>query len=136
MRALVSNLACLMLAAHLMLGCCWHHAHAGETACHHACQAGAFDEPSDEADHHQDQDHDQHAPPAHGDDHCQGERCSFLVVAKVYVDSNCGGASPLAALAETSSQASADLAWLRMAAGGPDHRPPLRLHLLHQVLRI
>jgi hypothetical protein len=132
MRALVSNLACLMLAAHLMLGCCWHHAHACETACPHACQSGHLNGHSNEADH----DHDQHAPPAEGDDHCQGERCSFLVVAKVRLDSGCGAASPVALLAETSSQVYADLAWLQLAADRTDSGPPLRLHLLHRVLRI
>jgi hypothetical protein len=125
MRALVSNLACLMLAAHLMLGCCWHHAHACETACH-------LDGHSGEADH----DHDRHAPPAEGDDHCQGERCSFLVVAKVRLDSGSGAASPVGLLAETSSQAYADLAWLHLSVDRTDSGPPLRLHLLHRVLRI
>ena len=34
MHSLVGNLTSALLAAHLVLGCCWHHAHGCEPACH------------------------------------------------------------------------------------------------------
>lgn len=128
MRALLTNLACLMLAAHLVLGCCWHHEHACGTAGHSLCHDVV-------GDHHDDADHDHPTPAFPGSDHCQGEHCSFLVVVKVQVD-NAAAASTLAAVAELPTSASIDATWLVAADGTSDHPPPIPLHLLHRVLRI
>ena len=75
----VPHITAIMLLAHVVLGCCWHHSHrcvASErtpapestTSCH------AGDHVHSEAEH-DPHDHNQGLPYQH---HCDGDRCSFL----------------------------------------------------------
>jgi hypothetical protein len=64
MHHAISSLVTASLALHMLLGCCWHHAHAEAAECAEIS-----------ADH----DHDEHSPVDH--DHsksCDGEGCVFV----------------------------------------------------------
>jgi hypothetical protein len=75
-RALLCNLTALAMALHLVLGCCWHHEHAGPRAAsalaadhHHAACHESRDECGGERA-------CQHAP----NEPCDEEHCCFLGV--------------------------------------------------------
>jgi hypothetical protein len=128
-------LTAAMLAVHLMVGCCWHHAHACDAK---DCSSRA----------HHDASHDRGQCPESGDGHshhgpqnCQGERCSYL--------------APTISLNQTVSN-SLTLSFQTVFVALPDDRLPLvgfgpdrqfsltsgrlllpvRLHLANQVLLI
>jgi hypothetical protein len=137
LRAFLTNLTAVMLFTHAVLGCCAHHEHAcGEShgsvafggGKHHgsdACgdhAAGNF-EPSSGHEH-------------QGQDSCQGNSCDFGRPAKEQVTKSCRVfCQPLALLPSEV---------LPVLTGGQlEHGlrrtgvlPPIRLHLVHQVMLI
>ena len=74
MHRTVSSIVAMSLALHMLLGCCWHHAHAEAVECaevghdhghdHNESLPGDHDEPLPS-------DHDDAAP-------CEGEGCVFV----------------------------------------------------------
>jgi hypothetical protein len=128
-------LTAAMLAIHLMVGCCWHHAHAGDNK---DCSSPARNDAS----------HDGDQCPESGDGHshhgpqnCQGERCSFLAPA-VSPNQAVGGSLTLSF--QTVFMALPD-DQLPLVGFGPEQQLSLasgrlllavRLHLANQVLLI
>lgn len=77
----IPQLATLLLLAHSVLGCCWHHAHAcADDCCEEpapvsvscACSGHGNDRPHSDGAPSQNERHDGH--------NCQGQRCSFIRV--------------------------------------------------------
>jgi hypothetical protein len=134
MRAAFSSLVSLSLLIHAVLGCCWHHAHAGELL---SSRASVADEPSD-CCHHGAHPAEHPAPgPCNDSPHCEGI-CSYLPAPKSLIDMpQLVAPSDFAAIlpAATDATLSAMLAGDRVI-DLDGIKPPLRLHLLHQHLLI
>ncbi|MHB1036245.1 MAG: hypothetical protein ACYC35_15910 [Pirellulales bacterium] len=137
MNRLVSQLTVIMLLGHLVLGCCWHHAHACVPACGESreaategCLEGLLESASNESI---DQPCEQH----HGRHVCQDNACVYLrtpVENEWEADhgsiATVGVPSPAAVLAPITLDH-------RAATSSPGAiLPPIRLHLANQVLRI
>ena len=137
MRALQSNLTAILLVIHAMIGCCHHHWHcdaecaAAVTLCAAPCQCcdqcgGSHDES------------EQPSQPCNGELQCQGV-CSYLPTQKTVIDaSDVDSGLDFAAIIPTHLDghlAAAALPW-GFAHTVNDSPPPLRLHLLHQILLI
>jgi hypothetical protein len=134
LRGFLGHLTAAMLAAHTMLGCCWHHAHAcGQThdplapvgwqhheEPHHVGAGGCFD-PSAQA---------------RGREDCRAVRCDFGVAKASPHAMSVAPAQP-----GVVTMPGADAALLRRsseqhAGTSKAELLPVRLHLLHQVLLI
>jgi hypothetical protein len=137
MRALLSNLTAVLLVIHAMIGCCHHHWHsdaecaAAATISAAPCQCcdpccGSNDE-SEQPSH-----------PCDGKLECQGV-CNYVPTEKTQIDASPADAAfDFAAAIPTllgGHLAAATLSWDR-AHTLNDSPPPLRLHLLHQILLI
>jgi len=138
MRTLLSNLTAVLLVIHAMIGCCHHHWHSDTecaeaefTLCAAPCQCcdpccGTHDEgelPSS---------------PCNGELECQGV-CAYLPTQKTVIDdSSADIAVDFAAVAPSlldGRLAAATLPW-DLAHTLNESPPPLRLHLLYQILLI
>jgi hypothetical protein len=135
MHAFLSGLLASALFVHAIYGCCWHHAQCTPT-CNHAIactttETECCDHSTAPAEGNQPQ------PPCDDQRDCQGV-CNYLPSHKTQLDSPLD----LAALDFPESlpaNASAQLVAIRAAGEPCDPRvfePPLRLHLLHQLLLI
>jgi len=133
MHAVLCKLMAALLFVHGAFGCCWHHAHAWEfrdgatasTAQHHHC-----------CKHESPADHSQQ-PTKPCEQKCEGV-CTYLPVQKVQVDSP-DLTAPAEFLAITPMPAGSDLSvasFWELGGGPVPLGPPLRLHLLHQILLI
>lgn len=152
MNRLVSSLMACLLAIHALLGCCSHHAHAesgrhltahaqvGHAGCgcceqeHATGESAELDEAAQaEIAANDAGDND----PAHrGHDDCQGV-CTFVRGKCVQVDAPqaAGLAEPLVGLLSARvTSCSSDPS--RFLSHPPSLHPPVRLHLVHQVLVI
>jgi hypothetical protein len=72
MHRTVSSIVAMSLALHMLLGCCWHHAHAEAVECAEVGHDHAHGEslPGD---------HDEPLPSDHDDaEPCEGEGCVFV----------------------------------------------------------
>lgn len=148
LRALIANLTSLALALHVVLGCCWHHAHqcdcppsdaaADPLAGHLAVDDGSVPDVATDGDDCADVWH--HGGPGHlpGHDHCQGPHC--VVAATVATPAMVPAASTaLPALAAATTVAGRHLLRQRSLGNGvapPERDGALRCHLLYQVLLI
>src|ERR671914_316931 len=91
MRGLIHLLTLAAFATHMVVGCCWHHAHVDvaarrvEAASHRACPHQNHHPARGGGDACHDDD-----PAQHGSDHesseCGGTRCTFIASAKVRVE--------------------------------------------------
>lgn len=164
-RTLVTYLVAAALTLHMLLGCCWHHAHESASVCctresHNGASCDAHDEIAElEADHdhhdgdcphdgddlaraedatHQDSDHEDghHNKPGSQHESC-GEKCSFVSASRVNVELDASVVA-LGAFASVAEVAPANEFVVRRleAWGASDAPPPIRLHLLHQLLLI
>jgi hypothetical protein len=143
MHAFLSNLTAVLLVIHAMIGCCHHHWHCDDecaaavtlcaapcpccapyTCCEPCC--GSHDES------------EQPSQPCNGELQCQGV-CSYLPTQKTVIDaSDVDSGLDFAAIIPTHLDghlAAAALPW-GFAHTVNDSPPPLRLHLLHQILLI
>lgn len=144
MRRSISHLTTFVLLVHLALGCCMHHTHACETACcetpvavAEACPCGGHqhDENDASAEQHSN-DQDSHRPHEHS---CDGAKCVFKQTeSHTDVASELdGGDIAFVVLPNSEGLSASALAFdhlsefLRGSTG-----PPLRTHLLNQVLLI
>ena len=153
MRSIVTYLITTVLALHTLLGCCWHHAHdaIAYAAVHTAevqesramtsaivghCCRRQLDQPelvTGAADFADDQEHESSGPDQ---DPCN-DRCTFVSTDRVQVDS-LRDAFALGFLApEVAAQLAGEFVYRRWEIrSASDVVPPLRLHLLHQLLLI
>lgn len=164
-RTLVTYLAAAAVTLHMLLGCCWHHAHASGSDCRTAaiCDTHDGEMQREVADHdhhvdcpHHDADADatEHADHSefdrHGDHSRQGdqhqsgsqhescgEKCSFVAANRVNCELDAAvvvfGAFATAEVVATENEF---VVRRFEARGASDAPPPLRLHLLHQLLLI
>jgi len=132
---ILSHLVAVLLSLHMLLGCCWHHAHACSSACQTAATAACGHADGDDDD-----GHCQHSsgsrPGHHPTDACTGERCSFVASPKTasvgpQVDAPSLGVWSLVSLELPAVDSASAGQCARVAAA-----PPERLHLVYQVLRI
>jgi len=128
MQAFVASLTAAMLLLHAVLGCCWHHAH----RCEHRLASA---QPAD-CCHHLPQDGD--GQPENNPHSCPGEcegSCVYVVPGKVQIEApqwtSIDFLAVLPLLADEPWEAATS--W-EAACSVPDFAPPLRRHLLHQVL--
>lgn len=138
MRPIVSFITAAAFLLHMWLGCCAHHAHADDEAnCHqHTRQLAA---PAD----HSHAGHDHEAGESQGQptespcpaDGCDESHCVFLSVGKTDL-AKTTTAALLPALASESIAAFFDVPPTKLIDSGGLIGPPIRLHLLNQVLLI
>ena len=137
MHIVVSNLTAVMLAAHTLLGCCWHHGHRSEPMCSAVasaassghCEAGDAHGPSPVQ-------HD--CGTQHGGRHdCQGSPCMFIgpTTQSISPSAVCT-LQPLVATLPPASLSAGGAAIERSLLATGALLPPVRLHLAHQVLLI
>ena len=145
MRAIVSTAVAVAIALHAVLGCCWHHSH---TAVANAVEPLARQESVESAKqclcHHHRSDvpekNEEHSEGHHSDDSCPtpcNETCYNAAVSRAHQDD-------VTTLVPSDFLPSVDqpmVSCVLVAANfdSPDETfdpPPLRLHLLYQLLLI
>lgn len=146
MRALVSNLVALAMILHAVLGCCWHHAHEttspvsiaevdaqpAVTVKHCCCHSHQVEELAQQDNHRSETD----APAEPCRAPC-GEKCQYVVVSRVQLDSPVAWHSFDLLPSVDQPILSPGLTTLTFESGDASvDPPPLRLHLLHQLLLI
>jgi len=126
MQAFVANLTAALLFIHTVFGCCWHHAQ---------CSAVAVSQAEPCCHRHQhSSDSTQPEKPCKCNVECEGA-CIYVVPQKVKVDAPQWVAIDLLAVLPTLADRKIEVAsvW-DFVSPLPDWLPPLRIHLLHQVL--
>jgi hypothetical protein len=132
MHAFLSSFTAAALFIHASFGCCWHHVHscvlgggmiavAGPMEC---CHHGHESSPGQGSER-----------PCDGDDECEGT-CSYVLPQKVQMDAPWAVASlDLVATLSTASEAQVIATlWGNTGDSALGAVPPLRLHLLHQLM--
>jgi hypothetical protein len=130
MQAFLNSLTAALLFIHAVFGCCWHHAH----ACGKDC-ASAVTKPAPCCHHHQRcDDGKQPERPCKCNFECEGT-CTYILPQKVKVDAPQSITLDLLAVLPSLAdrQIEAASSW-ETVSSLPDWAPPLRTHLLHQVL--
>jgi hypothetical protein len=136
MRAFLSNLTAVMLVIHAMIGCCHHHWHS-EAECAESATFALFVPPC-QCGHsccgRQDQS-EQSSSPCDREFECQG-LCSYLPTQRTVIEASASGAAiDFAALVPTLLDGRFVAAALPCdRAHTLNHSPPLKLHLLNQIL--
>jgi hypothetical protein len=130
MQAFLSSLTAAALFIHTIFGCCWHHAH----ACEHLLSAAAS-QPAKCCHHHQHQSgSEQQQKPCKCQVNCEGT-CTYIVPQKVKIEAPQSVAIDLLPVLPPLSDRQIETAASWEAVSSPsDLAPPLRTHLLHQVL--
>jgi hypothetical protein len=130
MHAVLSSLTAALLFIHATFGCCWHHAH--WCAQRSACIVAA--EPEGCCEHHRSSAPGEQEKPCDCNVECEGT-CTYLPPEKMQIEAPWVVASvDLVATAPALAEA------LVVSTSGSDSgdiahaAPPLRLHLLHQLL--
>ena len=150
MRTLVTYLVAAALTLHMLLGCCWHHAHESSVIASEPKQAQKIEAPVPVSPkrccchRHQpkvlvqesEPSKDKQDAPRDRPESC-GQKCSFVTTNRVQVDQVLDIA-PLSFLSVVVSVESANgLTYIRLESRGvPAAPPPVRIHLLHQLLLI
>ncbi len=136
MRVFLSNLTAVMLFAHAVLGCCSHHLHAcGESHgsvgfmdskhdCPDACSDHSGSSPERSGHEHQ------------GQDDCQGATCHFGRPANEREVKSCHVFCQPAAVPPSEFMPASAGPQLNRDCGATGVLPPVRLHLVYQVLLI
>jgi hypothetical protein len=128
MQNLLSPLTAALLAVHTVFGCCWHHGH----DCTETCDAAPSVASADGHAHGSDADHAEH----HGRHECKGGVCVFIGSAKAAsasATSRLASVPPAPLFCDVSVLSRATGAIISLA---DDLQPPLRRHLLCQVMLI
>ena len=134
MHAAMSNVMVAIMLLHAVLGCCWHHSHAGE---------GGSDSPQRQASRAENprHDHGRGWGPAgpHQDENgfCHEEKCVFVRPSQDDQDTDAASVCVDSITPSTSGAAhlSPALAWA-VRIDAPSHHLPVRSHLAKQVLLI
>ena len=124
MKAFLTSLMAILLAAHSAFGCCWHHAHAYDGLPNACCNHNDHDGLPDE-------------PPCDVEKECEGT-CQYVAAEKVRVDhlGDAGWAVFVVPNVTFAESTFSSLVRSRESFCPIDSGPPLRLHLLHQLLLI
>ena len=144
MRRPIPHITTFVLLVHLALGCCMHHAHSCETACceapiavAEACPCGGHEHNEDKSsDKQHSSGQDSNRPHEHS---CDGGKCVFTQT-ETHTDvagELRGGNFAFAILLDSedlTASAAANDHLLQIRYGVAD--PPLRAHLLNQILLI
>ena len=130
MQAFLNILTAALLFIHTVFGCCWHHAHACGTDC-----ASAVIKSAPCCHHHQHCDDSKHSErPCKCKVDCEGT-CTYVVPQKVKVEAPQSTTMDLLATLPSLAEHQIEAASFRETISSlPDWAPPLRTHLLHQVL--
>jgi hypothetical protein len=134
MRIIFSSMAAASLLFHAALGCCWHHEHdnaaIGDSSLAIAVEA-AHDHDHGDAP----ADHNSNGP-CKGHSRCHGS-CNYLRVPKTQVDTQLSpipfdfvAVDSLAGQSQTGNLFRVEQAFAEFS------EPPLRLHLLHQLILV
>lgn len=126
MQAFVATLTAALLFIHTVFGCCWHHAQ---------CSTAAVAEPTHCCHHHKHGgDSKQQPKPCKCNVQCEGT-CNYVVPQKVKVEAPQWITVDLLAVLPSlaGGQIEGPSSW-QAISWPPDLVPPLRTHLLHQVL--
>ena len=147
LHSVVSNVTSVALLAHVLLGCCRHHGHVCpqqlvEQSAEQLARAAALDVAAAACGTEASEDDllcsaEPFCEHRHADDSCQGGRCVFVPVppgsaAAIWLVQY-ADAAPLGTAVVAASAAWSPCGELSVAAACC---PPLRIHLLHQVLLI
>jgi hypothetical protein len=129
MHATLSSLTAGLVFIHAVFGCCWHHAHRCEEQAESALAVAA------------------HCCPKHEDDAAEqpspcdcrvecGGSCTYLPPEKVRIDApQLALGLEVAVITPTAADAfMLPVSWSSSRAGPPNGAPPLRLHLVHQLM--
>ncbi len=135
MHAVLSHSMAALLFIHALLGCCWHHAHRSAPSESTPAQTSK----PVACCHHQDEGESEQQPqaPCDGRLECQGI-CTYLPPQKTQIDfaQVLLPFDHVAVLPAAGSDCLAPTASWEFNCGPLDLKPPLRLHLLHQILLI
>jgi hypothetical protein len=126
MQAFVAHLTAALLFIHTVFGCCWHHAQ---------CSTPAVTE-SEHCCHHHQHSSDSRQPekPCKCNIECEGT-CAYVVPHKVKVEApHWIGMDLPAVLPSLANHELEAASFCQFLSPLPDWAPPLRTHLLHQVL--
>ncbi len=133
MSGLLSHLASVALLLHMLLGCCWHHAH----SCQHRLSMTPGGQRGDDCD---EGATGAHGLPAgqdhHGSDRCQGSPCVFTAVER-FTPATQAQFLDIAVAVAPAAETGTTLVAMFASPASPDLAgpcPPLRLHLVNQVL--
>lgn len=139
MRRIVVLLTNAMFAGHVLLGCCWHHAHGEAVAdeprhaecCHHACAHHELPVTAQSAEDHEHEPADRESPATP----CDQGRCQFVKCEMQRIDLTAGICwIPLATAADAMPSNEVDLnAHLLSFAARPLQCP---LHMLFCTLQV
>jgi hypothetical protein len=126
MQAFVAILTAALLFIHTVFGCCWHHAR---------CSTAAVAEPVHCCHHHQHDSPSGHRQkPCNCNVQCEGT-CNYVVPQKVKVEAPQWFTTDVLVVLPSLAGCHMDAASSWQAVSSlPDWVPPLRTHLLHQVL--
>jgi len=130
MHGVLTSLTAVVLFIHTVFGCCWHHAH-----CFEHGSTVAVNQPLKCCRHHQhSSDSKQQEEPCKGNVECKGT-CIYVVPQKVKVEApQWVAVDLLAVLPLLADQAIGTAGSCEAGWSSPDLVPPVRTHLLHQVL--
>jgi hypothetical protein len=143
MRTIVTTIAIAAYTLHLMLGCCWHHAHGADCPPGHVHGPQAYDHVHVHLHDHSHADHQHHQPltPTQSSDQddsqpgasCGDGQCSY-VVAEVVTIPQCD----LVTLLPTVTSQPLVFATIGARSSWVDEQgsyaPPVRAHLAHSQL--
>ena len=136
MRAFLATLTAVMLFAHAVLGCCAHHVHGCEKPHGSVAIGGGQHQCSDSFDGHSTGCSGRTAHEHQGQDNCQGSTCDFGRPANNRYANSCDVSCQLVALPPSDVVPALVGGQLKHDLGTTGVLPPVRLHLVHQVLLI
>ena len=137
MQIFLSNLTAALLALHTVLGCCWHHTHHGEESVATVGSIGSADSHGCDHAHRAEAPSDSHGQGRHGGHECQGSTCVLGDSLRVEPRESDAPLDSLAAAHAPGERPSMYEEYNRPSFYAPDTLlPPLRLHLICQVLLI
>ncbi|MEN6451394.1 MAG: hypothetical protein ABFC96_12955 [Thermoguttaceae bacterium] len=138
LRTGLSAVTAAMLVSHMVLGCCWHHAHCCTDECRPttavALPGECHDRDGDACGTSQRSGHDHRGH--HGRHECQGGSCVFLRTSRVNVPHLAVVVALPASLVCPSDGLTVVAGPVRPCFDCDDLLPPVRRHLLDQVLLI
>lgn len=137
MQHLIANIASFAVAAHVVLGCCWHHSHSAteqvKTAAAHAHHSGCAGHRHETSPHENggssDDDHRDHQG-------CDEEKCNFVCVEKQHQDRAPLSLTSIFFLPDASAQVSQQSVGGELCLAIGDPRPHVPIYLAHQILLI
>jgi hypothetical protein len=140
LHGIAPNLTAVALLVHAVLGCCWHHAH----CCPHSLSCATDANLSGDGAAFEQGEHDcccsraLAADDHHGGDGCQGVPCRFVSVPSqtAPIAPPAKGHDVAASVTAVAAGEPAGALWGDNLLGATGPCPPLRIHLLHQVLLI